>query len=88
MCLRPCLYGDCVYLPDCMHVCACVRLCGDCVVCVCVSGYVCMVVVGVCEGVCMFVNVRVCMVIVLCLYVSLAMFVWRLRVLAWLYACL
>ena len=29
----------------CMHVCECVRLYGDCVVFVCVSGHICMVVV-------------------------------------------
>ena len=75
VCLLRCLYGDCVCLHVCMQICECVRLHGDCVVFVCVSGYVCMVLVGVCMGVCMFVNVCGCIVIVLCLYVSLAMFV-------------
>ena len=41
-----------------------------------VSGNVCMVIVNVCMGVCMFVNVCACMVAVLCLYVFLVMFVW------------
>ena len=49
--------------------------CG-CVVFVCVSGNGCIVIVGVCFGVCMFVDVCACMVNVLCLYVSLAMCVW------------
>ena len=62
-----CLYGGCVVfgnvcmvivcLPGCMHVCDCVRLYGDCVVLVCVSGHVCLVVVCAFVGVCMFVNV-------------------------------
>ena len=59
---------------------------------VCVSGHVCIVIVGVCVidcmfanawacvcvcvGVCMFVNVCACMATVLCLCVSLAMMVW------------
>ena len=33
----------------------------------CVSGNVCMVFVGVCVNVCMFVDVFVCMVVDLCL---------------------
>ena len=41
------------------------RLCCDCVVFVCVSGNVCMVIVGVCVRVCMFVNVFDYMVVVL-----------------------
>ena len=58
-----------------MHVCDCVRLYGECVVFVCVSGYVCMVSVCVCVrvNVCMFEHVFACVVIVLCLYASLAM---------------
>ena len=60
----------------CMHVCVCVCLYGDRVVFAFASGHVCMVIVGVCVGVCMLVNVCGCMVIVLCLYVSPAMFVW------------
>ena len=59
-----------------MRVCECVRLYGGCVVFVCVSGNVCIAIVGICVTVCMFVNVCACMVIMLCLYVSLAMFVW------------
>ena len=55
MCLLPCLCGDCGCLHGCMHVCACVWFYGDCVVVVCVSGTVCMVIVGVCVGVCVFV---------------------------------
>ena len=50
-----------------MHVCECACLNCDCVVFVNVSGHVCVVSVGVCVGVCMFVNVCACMVIVLCL---------------------
>ena len=78
MCLWPCLYGDCVCLRRCVYVCDCVCLYCGCVVFVCVSGNVCIMIVGVCVGVCMLVNVCVCacMVVVLCLYVSLAMFVW------------
>ena len=75
MCLLPCLYGDCVCLHVCMHVCECVWLYGDCVVFVLVSGNVCMVIVNVYVCVYMFVNVCACMVVVLRLYVSLAMFV-------------
>ena len=68
----PCLYGGC----KCLRVCMDVVLYGGCVVFVCVSGHVCMVIVGVCLGICMFVDVCGCMVIVLRLYVYLAMFVW------------
>ena len=75
VCVWPCVYGDCGCLRGRMHVCWCVRLYGDCVVFVCVSCHVCMVIVGVRVNVCMCVNVCACMVIVLCLYVSLAMFV-------------
>ena len=75
MCLWPCLYGDCVCLRVCMHVCECVCLYCGCVVFVCVPGHVCMVIVDVYVGVCMFVNVCAYMVTVLCLYVSLTMFV-------------
>ena len=49
---------------------------GDCFVFVCVFGNVCVVIVGVCMGVCMFVAVCACVVVILCLYVSLAMFLW------------
>ena len=42
-----------------MHVCECVRLYGDCIVLVCVSGHGCMVILRVCVGVYMFVTVRV-----------------------------
>ena len=59
-----------------MHVCECVCLYCGCVVFVCVSCHVCMVVVCVRFGVCMFVGMCACMVIVLCLYESLAMIVW------------
>ena len=45
--------------------------CG-CVVFVCVFGHVCMVIVYVCVGVCICVNVCDGMVVVLCLYVFLA----------------
>ena len=38
---------------------------------VCVSGYICMEIVSVCVGECMFANVCACMVFVLCVYVSL-----------------
>ena len=54
-------------------------MCGvncDCVVFANVSGNVYMVAVCVSMCECMFVNVRVCMVRMLCLYVFLAMFVW------------
>ena len=53
-----------------------------CVVFVCASGHVSITIVGVCMGVCMFVTVCGCMVIVLCLYVCLAIFVWCLCVFA------
>ena len=59
----------------CMFVRVRVCLYGGCVVFVCVSSHVFMVIVGVCIVVCMFVNVYACMVIVWCLYVFLAMFV-------------
>ena len=75
MCFLQCLCTDCVCLRVCMHVCECVCVFGDCVVFVCVSGHVCMVIVCVCICVCMFVNVCVCIVNVLCLHVSLAIFV-------------
>ena len=65
-----------------MHACECVSLYGDCVVFLCVSGHVCIVIVCDCLGVCMFVSVCVCIVIVLCLYVSLANFVWFMWVFA------
>ena len=67
-----------------MYVSGCVRLYCGCVVFVCVSGHVYMVTVGVCIGVCMFVNVCDCMVVVL----SPAMLVWRLCVFACVSACL
>ena len=66
----------------------CECLCGNCVVFVCVSVDVYVVIVGVCVDVCMLVNVCGCMVILLCLYVSLAKVVLRLIVFAWVYACL
>ena len=50
-------------------------LCGGCVVFIFVHCHVDMVIVGVCVDVCMIVNVCACMVIVLCLHASLAMFV-------------
>ena len=43
----------------------CVCLNGDCVVFVCVSGKVCIVIVRVCVRVCMFVDVCACLVDVL-----------------------
>ena len=57
---------------------ACLRMCVycGCVVFVCVSGYVCIVIVYVCVSVCMFVNVCGCIVVVLGMYVSPAMSVW------------
>ena len=58
------------------------RVCLCCVVFVCVSGHVCVVNVGVYVCLCMFVGVCASIVVVLCLYMSLAMFVW------WLCACL
>ena len=45
--LLPCLYGGCVCLRGCMHVCECVCWYGDCVVFVCVSGHVCIIIVCV-----------------------------------------
>ena len=67
MCLWSCLYGDCVYVCAgvCMFVSVCVCLYGKCVVFICVSGNDCMMVVGVCVCVCMFVNGWACVVIVL-----------------------
>ena len=61
-----------------MYVCLSMRVClyGGCVVFVRVSGHVCIVIVGVCVDVYVFVNVCACMVVVSCLDVSLAMFVW------------
>ena len=60
-------------------VCVCIGVCIFADVCmfafVCASGHVCMVILRICVGVCTFVVVNACMVIVLCLYVSLAMFV-------------
>ena len=58
-----------------MHVCDCVCLYGDRVGFVCACGNVCMVLVGDFIGVCMFVNASDYIVIVLCVYVCLAMFV-------------
>ena len=75
MCFWPCLYAGCECLLGCMHVCESVCLYVDCVVFVCVPGYVYILIVCVCVGVCMFVNLCACIVIVLRLYVSLAMFV-------------
>ena len=43
---------------------------GDCVVLVCVSGHVCIVIVGVCVGTCMFVSVCLYCGCVLCVCVS------------------
>ena len=73
-------------LSGCIHVCDNVLLCGGCVVFVCVSGHVCMVIVVVCVNVFMFANVCACMVIVLRLYAYLAMLIYSLRVLACVYA--
>ena len=53
----------------------CVCLCGGYVVFVCVSGKVYIMIVCVCLIVCMFVDMCACMLIVLCLYASLSMFV-------------
>ena len=64
MCLWPCLYGNCECLRVCINVCECVRLYGDCVVFVCVSGHVYIAIVCVCIGVCMFVNVCAGIVVV------------------------
>ena len=41
------MYRDCGCLRGCIHVCECVCLYGDCVVFVCASGNVCMVIVCV-----------------------------------------
>ena len=77
-------------LRDCMHVCECACLYGDCVVFVCVPDHVCMAIVGVCVSVCMCVGVclygdcvvfvcvsgHVCIVIVcVCLNVYMFMYV-------------
>ena len=48
-----------------MHVCECVRFHCDCVVFVCVSGHLCIVIDGVCVGVNMFANVFACIAIAL-----------------------
>ena len=58
----------------CLWLCVCLYC--DCVVFACVSGHVCVVIVRVCANVFMFMGACVCMVIVLCLYVSLAELVW------------
>ena len=76
VCVWLCVYCDCRCLQTCMHVYDKLCLYGGCVAFACVSGHVRMLTVGVCVGVCMFVNVCDCMVIVLCLYVLLVMFVW------------
>ena len=88
--MRVCFLGDCVVFKFvsghvCMViVCVCVdvKRVSECVCAyydvaafVCVSCHVCMVIVRVCEGAYMFVNVCACIVVVLCLYVSLAMVV-------------
>ena len=57
MCIRPCLYGDRVRLRVCMYVCECVCLYGGCVVFVCVLSHACMVIVGACVAISMFVSV-------------------------------
>ena len=59
ICVWPCLYVDCGCLHLCMHVSECVCLYGDCVVFVCISGHVYMVIVGVCVGACIVINVCV-----------------------------
>ena len=69
------MHGECANSRGCIHVCECVCLCGDCVVFVCVPSRVCIVIVRVRVCVCMFANLCVCIVNVLCLYASLAMFV-------------
>ena len=70
----PCVYSNCVCLHERMHVYGCV-LYGECVVFVCL--WPCLYCDCVClHGVCMFVNVCACLVVVLCLHVSSAMFVW------------
>ena len=90
VCDCACLYGDrvvfvcvpgdvymvIVCVRGSMHVCECVCSYGGCVVFVNISGNVFMVILGLCVGVCMFANVCACMVVVLCSYVSLVMFVW------------
>ena len=81
VCLRECInVCECVRLNGGRFVFVCVSghvyivtVC-DCVcVCMFVNVSTCMVIVGVCKGVCM--SMGVCMVGVLCLYTSLAMFV-------------
>ena len=64
----------CVYKRVCMFV--GVWLYSGHVVFVYISCHACMVIVNVCLGVCIIVGVCACMVIVLCLFASLAMFVW------------
>ena len=76
MCVWPSFNGDCMCLRVCMHVCDCVCLYCDCVAFVCVSNHACMVIERVCVCICMFVDVCACMVVSLCLYVSLVMIVW------------
>ena len=44
VCLRPCLYSDCDCLRECMHVRGCACLYCDCVLFVCETFSVCMVV--------------------------------------------
>ena len=71
----PCLYDDCVRMYDYMYFCECVIVCWLCCVCMCL--WPCRY--GDCGcllGVRRFVNVCVCILCVLCLYVSLAMFEW------------
>ena len=77
MCLWQCLHCDCVCvcLRRRIHVCDNVCLYDGCVVFVCVPGHVCMAIAGYCVNGFMFVNACACMVIVLCLYASLAMLV-------------
>ena len=67
MCVWPCLNSDCGRLHGCMYVCAFVYC--DCVVFVCVSCHVCIVIVGV--------RLRVCMHVCECvrLYCDCVMFV-------------
>ena len=85
ICECVCLCGDCVVfvcgsgnvcmvivcLHACMHVCECMRLYGECVVFVWFSGDVYMVVVCWRGRMHVFI-LCACMVIVLCLHVSLA----------------
>ena len=77
--LWSCLYKDCVCLRGAymfVDVCVCVCLYCD-VVFIRESGHVCMVIVYVCVGACMFVSVCVYIVVVLYLYVFFAdMSVW------------